>query len=325
MTLSFPIRTVYLNSLDPSEEPDCYDVEIVITYDHSQRDGQMVIHLESLNHKRRCSGNIDHGTDYRRTYEQNALNVLVIALCSVSLLLCVRSLWRGNQLRQKSVQFFRRNFGKDLSAGDQMNFLDLWIVMMAANDLLIIGGSIMKLMWERHWGSSSRSEMDLDFSGTSLLLGVGNLLVWMGLLRYLSFFRQYNVLILTLKRALPHVLRFMLCTLLLYGGFCFCGWLVLGPYHMKFRELSTTSECLFSLLNGDDMFATFAVLDPKGQNVIWWFSRVYLYSFICLFIYVVISLFISIIMDSYETIKEYHEQGFPLTDLQVGSPRFDIS
>lgn len=86
---------------------------------------------------------------------------------------------------------------------------------------------------------------------------------------------------------------------------------------MKFKNLSTTSECLFALLNGDDMFATFAVLDPKGQSIIWWFSRLYLYSFICLFIYVVLSLFISIIMDSYETIKEYYEHGFPLTDLQV--------
>lgn len=51
--------------------------------------------------------------------------------------------------------------------------------------------------------------------------------------------------------------------------------------------------------------------------MIWWFSRIYLYTFISLFIYVVLSLCISIIMDSYDIVKEYYEQGFPLSDLQV--------
>ncbi|KAH9516372.1 Mucolipin-2, variant 3 [Dermatophagoides farinae] len=71
----------------------------------------------------------------------------------------------------------------------------------------------------------------------SLFLGIGNLLVWFPLLRYFAYFQSYNILLL---------------------GFCFCGWVVLGPHHLKFRTLSSTLECLFSLMNGDDMFATFA-------------------------------------------------------------------
>jgi hypothetical protein len=39
--------------------------------------------------------------------------------------------------------------------------------------------------------------------------------------------------------------------------FVFAGWLILGPYHFKFGSIMSTSECLFSLINGDDMFATF--------------------------------------------------------------------
>lgn len=50
------------------------------------------------------------------------------------------------------------------------------------------------------------------------------------------------------------------------------------------------------------MFATFAGLSARSQ-LVWWFSRFYLYSFISLFIYVVLSLFIALIMDAYETIK----------------------
>ena len=62
------------------------------------------------------------------------------------------------------------------------------------------------------------------------------------------------------------------------------------------------SECLFSLINGDDMFATFAKMQQKSYRV-WLFSRIYLYSFISLFIYMILSLFITLITDTYETIK----------------------
>ena len=167
----------------------------------------------------------------------------------------------------------------------------------------------------------------------SVLLGTGNLFVWFGVLRYLGFFRTYNMLIVTLKKAFPSVLRFLLCAMLIYAGFTFCGWLIFGPYHFKvlaallslfilywnssfffwpflnlifqlsqFQTISSTSECLFSLVNGDDMFATFAGMSERSA-LVWWFSRLYLYSFISLFIYVVLSLFIALIMDTYETIK----------------------
>nr|XP_048309612.1 mucolipin-2 isoform X5 [Myodes glareolus] len=83
----------------------------------------------------------------------------------------------------------------------------------------------------------------------------------------------------------------------------------------KFENLNIVSECLFSLVNGDDMFATFAQIQQKS-TLVWLFSRLYLYSFISLFIYLVLSLFIALITDSYHTIKKYQQNGFPETDLQ---------
>ena len=62
------------------------------------------------------------------------------------------------------------------------------------------------------------------------------------------------------------------------------------------------SECLFSLINGDDMFVTFSEME-RSSTLVWVFSQVYLYSFISLFIYMVLSLFIALITDSYDTIK----------------------
>ena len=59
-------------------------------------------------------------------------------------------------------------------------------------------------------------------------------------------------------------------------------------------------------MNGDDMFATFFSTDVISHNVIWWFSRIYFYLFISLAIYVIVSLFIAIILDSYESIRDYY-------------------
>lgn len=84
---------------------------------------------------------------------------------------------------------------------------------------------------------------------------------------------------------------------------------------LQFSTLSTTSECLFALINGDDMFATFASMSSKS-TLLWWFCRFYLYTFISLFIYVVLSLFIALIMDAYETIKLYYTDGFPRSMLE---------
>lgn len=142
------------------------------------------------------------------------------------------------------------------------------------------------------------------------------MLVWLGVIRYLGFFQKYNLLILTLQAALPSVIRFCCCAAMIYLGYCFCGWIVLGPYHEKFRSLNMVSECLFSLINGDDMFATFAKMQRKSY-LVWLFSRIYLYSFISLFIYMILSLFIALITDTYETIKHYQQDGFPETELRM--------
>lgn len=78
---------------------------------------------------------------------------------------------------------------------------------------------------------------------------------------------------------------------------------------LQFRSLSMVSECLFSLINGDDMFVTFAEMEQSG-TMVWIFSQVYLYTFISLFIYMVLSLFIALITGAYDTIMVRFEICF---------------
>ncbi|PIO65096.1 hypothetical protein TELCIR_13251 [Teladorsagia circumcincta] len=137
---------------------------------------------------------------------------------------------------------------------------------------------------------------------------MGALLVYVGVLRYFGFFNQYNILILTLKKSIPSMARFMSCAIVLYAGFLIAGWVIIGPYSMKFRTLGESSEALFSLMNGDDMFATFYTINDSN-TVIKVFGTVYIYCFVSMFIYVVLSLFIAIIMDAYEVVKDRYSYG----------------
>lgn len=308
--VKFSLKTVNFRAAGPLTPPDCYRFDVVISFDNEDHDGQMVLILDADPVHLVCKGDAEYFVDNRLDSTlRSILNSLVIMICSISLILCSRAIYRAQQLKAITMNFFQKTLKKDLSTEGRLEFLNMWYIMIIVNDVLIILGSAIKEQIERQQYAGDQWNI------CSVFLGTGNLLVWFGLLRYLGFFKTYNVIILTLKKAAPNVARYLLCALLLYAGFTFCGWLILGPYHMKFRSLASTSECLFSLINGDDMYATFSIMSFKSP-MLWWYSRIYLYSFISLYIYVVINLFISILVDAYETIKKYYTVGFPKSDLQ---------
>lgn len=56
-------------------------------------------------------------------------------------------------------------------------------------------------------------------------------------------------------------------------------------------------------MNGDEIYATMAIIDPVKQLAIWNISLIYLYSYVLLFIFAIANLFIAVITDSYEHIK----------------------
>uniref|UniRef100_A0A8D2PXB5 Mucolipin 1 n=1 Tax=Zosterops lateralis melanops TaxID=1220523 RepID=A0A8D2PXB5_ZOSLA len=264
---------------------------VTVTFDNSAHSGRVRIRLDTHTAIREC-----HHPSLPQRGDNSlrlSFDVLVTGVCSLSLVLCARSIARGLLLQREFSQFQLRR-GRPVSLWERLEFVNGWYLLLVTSDVLTVLGTVLKIGIEAK-----------NFSGydvCSILLGTSTLLVWVGVIRYLTFFQKYNILIVTLRVALPNVMRFCCCVAVIYLGYCFCGWIVLGPHHVKFRSLSMVSECLFSLVNGDDMFATFAALRPSGA-LVWLFSQVYLYSFSALFIYMVLSLFIALITGSYDTIK----------------------
>ncbi|CAO2600373.1 Mcoln3 [Lemmus lemmus] len=305
--LQFKLKAINLQTVRHQELPDCYDFTLTITFDNKAHSGRIKISLDNDISIRECKDWHVSGSIQKNTHYMMIFDAFVILTCLSSLVLCARSVIRGLQLQQEFVSFFLLHYKKEVSASDQMEFINGWYIMITVSDILTIVGSILKMEIQ----AKSLTSYDV----CSIFLGTSTMLVWLGVIRYLGFFAKYNLLILTLQAALPSVIRFCCCAAMIYLGYCFCGWIVLGPYHEKFRSLNRVSECLFSLINGDDMFSTFAKMQQKSY-LVWLFSRVYLYSFISLFIYMILSLFIALITDTYETIKHYQQNGFPETELR---------
>uniref|UniRef100_M3Y2H8 Mucolipin 3 n=1 Tax=Mustela putorius furo TaxID=9669 RepID=M3Y2H8_MUSPF len=305
--LQFKLKAINLQTIRHHELPDCYDFSLTITFDNKAHSGRIKISLDNDISIRECKDWHVSGSIQKNTHYMMIFDALVILICLASLILCLRSVVRGLQLQQEFVNFFLLHYKKEVSVSDRMEFVNGWYIMIIISDILTIIGSILKMEIQ----AKNLTNYDL----CSILLGTSTLFVWVGVIRYLGYFQAYNVLILTMQASLPKVLRFCACAGMIYLGYTFCGWIVLGPYHDKFEDLNTVAECLFSLVNGDDMFATFAQIQQKSI-LVWLFSRLYLYSFISLFIYMILSLFIALITDSYDTIKKYQQNGFPETDLQ---------
>uniref|UniRef100_A0AAX7T5C7 Polycystin cation channel PKD1/PKD2 domain-containing protein n=1 Tax=Astatotilapia calliptera TaxID=8154 RepID=A0AAX7T5C7_ASTCA len=305
--LKFPLWGINLQTVRSRELPDCYSFFVTITFDNQCHSGKVKLFLDIDAESSACRDWKISGTAQKNTHYLLVFDAFVILMCLTSAVLCTRSIILAVRLLQRFSRFFHENFNRKVCEDDQREFLNGWYLLVIVSDLFAIIGSILKM--------EIQAKNLTNYDVCSIFLGTSTLLVWVGVIRYLGYFQKYNVLILTMKAAFPKVLRFCCCAGMIYLGYTFCGWIVLGPYHEKFEGLSLVAECLFSLLNGDDMFTTFAQLKDKN-TLVWLFSRAYLYSFISLFIYMVLSLFIALITDAYETIKSYQKNGFPQTDLQ---------
>merc|ERR1711907_55717 len=120
-------------------------------------------------------------------------------------------------------------------------------------------------------------------------------LLWVNLVRYLQYNRNYYMVILTIRYAAPRVLRFLVGVLPIMMGYAFFGMTYFGSESDRFSTFGASMVTLFAVLNGDVIRETFLNLFPVYPVI----SQIYLYSFICLFIYVVLNVFIAIVEEAF--------------------------
>ncbi|XP_067218009.1 mucolipin-3 isoform X2 [Chanodichthys erythropterus] len=307
VNIHFKVKAINLQTVRHQELPDCYDFNINIMFDNSAHSGKIKISLSSHVQINVCKDwNVSGSNSHFRLIV--LFDCVVICSCLLSLILCTRSVYSGLLLQSEYTTFVSIHHHKTVSWSERMEFINGWYILIIISDTLSIAGSVLKICIQ--------SKELTNYDVCSILLGTATMLVWIGVMRYLSFFQKYYILILTLQAALPNAIRFSFCAVMIYLSYCFCGWIVLGPHHENFRTFNMAAYCLFSLINGDEVYSTFKKLRDKTY-LVWLFSRMYIYSFIALFTYMILSLFIAIITDTYETIKHYQKCGAPLSELQA--------
>lgn len=307
VNIKFALKAINLQTMRHRELPDCYDFTVMIIFNNEVHSGRIKIDLETDVDIKECKDWKIIGESARSTNLTVLFDCLIIITCILSFCLCVRSVLNGSRLQIEYTLYCKNYTAKEVPWSDKLEFVNGWYILIIVSDTLTIIGSILKI--------EIQTKVLTSYDVCSIFLGTGTMFVWIGVIRYLGYFRKYNILILTLRAAFPNVIRFICCAGIFYISYCFCGWIVLGPYHEKFRTLNTVLECLFSLVNGDDMFSTFHNMEQKSI-LVWVFSRVYLYTFVLLFTYMVLSLFITIITDTYDTLKQQQQSGVPTSELQ---------
>uniref|UniRef100_A0A671RZK5 Mucolipin-3-like n=1 Tax=Sinocyclocheilus anshuiensis TaxID=1608454 RepID=A0A671RZK5_9TELE len=285
-------------------------VRLQIKFDNHAHSGRIKISLSSDVQIKVCKDWKVSGSNLH--YQLIVLfDCVVICSCLLSLILCTRSVYNG-MLLQFYTTFASIYLNKRVFWSERMEFINGWYILIIISDTLTIAGSVLKICIQ--------SKELTSYDVCSILLGTATMLVWIGVIRsFIRFFLYFlclQILILTLQAALPNVIRFSFCAVMIFLSYCFCGWIVLGPHHENFRSFNMVANCLFSMINGDEIYSTFTKIRDKN-DLVWMFSRMYIYTFVPLFTFMILSLFIALITDTYETIKHYQKHRAPLSELQA--------
>lgn len=143
-----------------------------------------------------------------------------------------------------------------------------------------------------------------------VVLGIGCILAWIGLLRYLKINYKFNLLFSTLYHSIWDVLAYLACIAILFIGYLSFGYIVIGPYHIKFETPRAAGATLFALINGDEIYATFALLREDytgGDPLLPLVYRIYIGSYIAIFTIIVINLLIALFTNGYDSVKQQYE------------------
>ncbi|XP_053389162.1 mucolipin-1-like [Mercenaria mercenaria] len=181
----------------------------------------------------------------------------------------------------------------------------LWeVATMFGNALTIAGISIF-------FQKCGKSYVLADLDKAAVLDGVGLAVCYFTFIRFMKFNSNFSLLFNTIKKAAPGVLSFLLCVGMLFVGSFMFAYVVLGPYHVKFDEPQKTFDTLFSIINGDEIFATMAMLEAKkagNSGLIATFMYIFVYTYVLLFTVVVFNLLIALFNSAYEEMQKMDEE-----------------
>ncbi|KAL0234555.1 hypothetical protein PCE1_001591 [Barthelona sp. PCE] len=224
-------------------------------------------------------------------------DALIILISFMSIVLGIKAIISGNSLhkrvkrRQEQLVFhgiFPEDFHEQAKIIHPFAFIDFWFIIQIIGNIFNIIGAVADA--NIIIGAVTRPQF------VSILNGVGGLLAWFNLTRYLEYFSKYYVLINTFKKAAPMLSKFMVSIIPVYGGYAAYGYMVFGSMSSRwFGSYVQSIITLFCMMNGDQMRDIFDEMYAVSPTA----SRIFGYTFVILFIYAVLNIFIVICEHAY--------------------------
>lgn len=215
------------------------------------------------------------------------LSLAVLLVNALSFVLNIKSIAECSRI-------FVRHLGdrtKHTTIRSYFNFVSWWsFVVLIKNVSNMIGALLVTVPeWRTH---------DTMHNIIAICLGFGALLSTVSISRYLQYLPKFNLLLLSLRRAVPVALRFTISIAFAFMGFTLCGTLWFGHYAIWFRGIEATAVTLFSAINGDilrDIFNQIYAFDLQSKIL----SRIFLWTYILFFTCSVLKLFLVIFEKAY--------------------------
>jgi len=294
MEVNFTIYSVMLIGNHPIE----HKWAITMKYDFSDRAGRIAINLDIV----RLSIAISVSFWELFGFLQVSLSVALILLCTLSTIFSLNSMRHSFAIYQRIKNRFNSIRGPIIAWNAiplrlKFKFFNIWFILSIVANFFLTAACCFDI------ANNFGPEAVVD-EIVKLLLGIGTLLAWVNMMRYLEFDSKYTVLIHALGRGMPNVMRFIVSASPIFMGYCLFGVIYFSEDTQRFQNLDQASLTLFSLQNGDDIQNSI-----RSTDVHWIISRLYFYTFIFISIYALANIFIAIIEDAYFSGKDTEDSN----------------
>ncbi|XP_053392471.1 mucolipin-3-like isoform X2 [Mercenaria mercenaria] len=273
-TLQFSLHSVRLHR--DSKLATCLQVKGEVIYTDLDNNGQVNVDLETHTTRIECKTMNLTLEDWELKSTLKEVGGAVMAFCVISLVITLLAIsfglyvyWKTKMFMKEHIKDFyghRDEEKEDLPPSEYFRFLKFWDITVIVSDILTLVATDFIT-----YKTEDRELMIETLDSQTVWLGIGCVFAWTSILRFFKFNIKFHLLFSTLYRAFWDVMAYLICVTVLFVGFWVCGYVVMGPYHVKFRTPEAAAETLFATVNGDEIYATLAILESKKSGGRWIF------------------------------------------------------
>ncbi|XP_052283100.1 mucolipin-3-like isoform X2 [Dreissena polymorpha] len=260
--INFQIHSVRV--LEATSKAQCLRIKGKVMFTDLDNNGQVNVELETLTTRIRCS-EMNYSLPepvLENTSQSTAAAVVALSVLSL-LAACYNISWgvvAFYQTKSFMVRYYKKLFmpinkdETDLPRSEYLRFLKIW-------EILILGADVMNIIGSAALFEIENKNFELStLDSYAVVLGIGCLLTWFTLLRFFKFHNKFHLLFNTIYKAFGNVVAYMMCVAILFVGFWICGYVVIGPYHVKEyykqspkdRDLGPVEKTLRKFLTTED-------------------------------------------------------------------------